>query len=121
MIICPIAGWPLGTCGNNLEKKGPTILASNLTPPALSAMLMKPINNERIPINRKQISTEVQQVSTIPSILSGFAGSLALPITIQVKISVSPKKKHLIAATTTAIMMNADQILLSAILMGYGA
>ncbi len=55
----------------------------------------------------------------MPSILRGFAGSFAFPMTIQVKMSESPKKKHLIAATTTAIIMNADQILLRAILIGY--
>jgi hypothetical protein len=50
----------------------------------------------------------------MPSTFSGLAGSLALPITIHENISVSPKKKHLIPATTTAIMMKADQILLNA-------
>src|SRR5436189_284454 len=48
--------------------------------------------------------------------LFGFNGSSALPTTIQLKISVFPKKKHLIAATTIAIIINADHILLRAIL-----
>src|ERR1035437_4997245 len=39
----PIAGWFFGNSGNNLEKKGPTIFAKSLIPPALSAMLIKPI------------------------------------------------------------------------------
>jgi hypothetical protein len=72
-----------------------------------------------MPIKRRHISTDTQHVSTIPSILRGLAGSLALPITIQVKISVSPMKKHLTPATATAIIINADQILLRAILIGY--
>jgi hypothetical protein len=72
-----------------------------------------------MPMSRRQISTAVQQVSMMPSTFNGLAGSLAFPITIQENISVSPKKKHLIPATTTATMMNADQILLSAILMDY--
>jgi hypothetical protein len=55
----------------------------------------------------------------MPSILRGLAGSLAFPITIQLKISDSPMKKHLIPATTIAMIMNADQILLKAILIGY--
>jgi hypothetical protein len=51
----------------------------------------------------------------MPSILSGLAGSLAFPLTIQKNICVSPKKKHFIPATIIAIMINADQILLNAI------
>jgi hypothetical protein len=50
----------------------------------------------------------------IPSILRGLAGSEAFPLTIQVKIWVSPKKKHFTPATKRAIMMNADHILLKA-------
>jgi hypothetical protein len=84
-------------------------------PPALSAMLMNPMNNDRMPMSLMHISTETQHVSTMPSILRGFAGSDALPITIQVNMSLSPIKKHLIAATTTAMIMKADQILLKAI------
>jgi hypothetical protein len=34
-------------------------------------------------------------------------------------MSESPRKKHFMAATITAMIMNADQILLRAILIGY--
>ena len=115
MIMCPMDGCPLGISGKSLEKKGPTMRDNNLIPPALSAMLIKPINRAKIPTSFKQISTATQQVSIMPSNLSGLAGSDALPVTIQVKMWVSPKKKHLIPATVIAIMINADQILLNAI------
>jgi hypothetical protein len=115
MIMCPIDGCPFGISGNNLEKKGPTILDKSLIPPALSAILIKPIKRLKIPTSLRQISTATQQVSTIPSSFSGLLGSAAFPITIQLNICVSPKKKHRIPATKTATMINADQILLKAI------
>jgi hypothetical protein len=108
-------GCPLGTSGKSFEKKGPTILDRRRMPPALSAMLMNPMNSASIPISLRHISTDTQQVSMMPSTFRGFAGSLAFPMTIQLNICVSPKKKHLIAATVTAIMIKADHILLKAI------
>ena len=59
--MCPIAGWFLGISGNNFEKKGPTIFDKSLIPPALSAMLIKPINNAMMPIKFSEISTAVLQ------------------------------------------------------------
>jgi hypothetical protein len=91
------------------------ILDNNRIPPALSAMLINPMNKAIIPINLKAIFTAVQHVSIIPSIFSGFAGSSALLTTIQLKISVLPKKKHLYEATTIATMIKAAHILLRAI------
>ena len=40
---------------------------SKRMPPAFSAMLIKPMNSERMPISLRQISTAVQQVSITPS------------------------------------------------------
>ena len=68
-----------------------------------------------MPISFKQILTATQQVSITPSTLKGLSGSSALPLIIQLKICVSPKKKHLIPATKMAIIINADHILLKAI------
>jgi len=113
--IWPVAGWPFGTSGNSLAKKGPIIFDNSLMPPALSAMLIKPMNSAMMPINFKQMFTAVQQVSIIPSTPKGFPGSLAFPMTIQLKISDCPRKKHLKQATTIATIMKADHILLNAI------
>ena len=114
MIICPMEGCPFGISGKSLEKKGPTMRDKSLIPPAFSAMFIKPMNKAKIPTSFKQISTATQQVSMMPSNLSGFAGSDALPVTIKVKMCVSPKKKHLMPATVSATRIKADQILLNA-------
>ncbi|MOA42855.1 hypothetical protein D3C78_1649470 [compost metagenome] len=78
-------------------------------------MLINPINKAIIPISFKHIFTAVQQVSIIPSSFKGFVGSSALPMIIQLKISLCPKKKHFMPATTIATIIKADQILLNAI------
>src|ERR1700687_5548565 len=41
----PMAGWFFGTSGNNFEKTGPIIFDKSLMPPALSAILMKPMKS----------------------------------------------------------------------------
>ena len=69
IIICPLAGCPLGTSGNNLEKNGPTIFDKKRIPPAFSAILIKPINKAIIPIKPMQIVTAVAQVAITPSII----------------------------------------------------
>ncbi len=116
IIICPCAGCPLGTSGKSLEKKGPMILDNTRIPPARSAIFIKPMKRAMMPMSFKLRFTAVQQVSMMPSIFSGFAGSSALPTTIQLKISAWPGKKiHLIPATSIATMINPDHILLNAI------
>ena len=51
IIICPVAGWFFGMSGNILEKKGQIIFDNNLTPPAFSAILRKPMNKAMMPIS----------------------------------------------------------------------
>jgi hypothetical protein len=68
--ICPIEGWFFGTSGKIFEKNGPMILERKRIPPALSAMLIKPINKAIIPIRPIQRFTASLVVSNIP-----FAGS----------------------------------------------
>src|SRR6476661_10075481 len=63
IIIWPIAGCPFGNSGKSFEKKGPMILDNNLMPPALSAMLIKPINKAIILINPILMLTALLQVS----------------------------------------------------------
>ncbi len=65
--MCPIAGWFFGSSGNNFEKNGPIIFDKSLIPPALSAMLIKPMNKAIIPIKLIEISTAVFAVAMIPS------------------------------------------------------
>ena len=74
IIMCPIAGWPFGTSGNILEKKGPMILDNRLMPPAFSAIPMNPINKAITPINPRERFTAVLQVSIMPS--TGFCKRL---------------------------------------------
>src|SRR5215213_1853547 len=67
IIMWPMAGWFFGNSGNNLEKKGPIIFESTLIPPALSAILIKPINSPIMPMSPIAIVTAVLQVSIMPS------------------------------------------------------
>ena len=66
-IICPNAGCPFGTSGNNFEKKGAINLDNSLTPPAVSAILINPMNKAIMPTKFKARSTADLQVATIPS------------------------------------------------------
>ena len=68
IIICPVAGWPLGISGNILEKNGQIILDKSRTPPAFSAILKKPMNRARIPMSGIIMSTTAfLAVSIMPS------------------------------------------------------
>ena len=70
IIICPVAGCPLGTSGNILEKKGQINLERSRTPPAFSAMDRNPINKANIPTRGKIISKNAfLAVSITPSTL----------------------------------------------------
>jgi hypothetical protein len=55
--IAPIAGWPLGTPGNNLPTSGCIRAAKDLRSPDFSAILAIPSQKVRIPINPKILST----------------------------------------------------------------
>src|SRR5690606_23230895 len=56
IIMCPIAGWFLGTSGNSLLKKGPTILERKVMAPAFSPILINPRNSAISPTSLRDIS-----------------------------------------------------------------
>ena len=71
MNILPVTGCPFGISGNNLVNTGERIRANTLTTPPFSPIFMIPNHNESTPVNPKDISKAVFDVSNVEFMIAG--------------------------------------------------
>ena len=100
MLICPRAGWPLGTPGISRRNSGSSSRASRRISPAFSAIASKPSHRVMVP-------TRTSTISTLSRAMSNRAATSRL------KTSLSPMPSHCQSAAAKAARKKLSQIPLS--------
>src|SRR5690606_8308411 len=100
MLICPSAGWPLGTSGIRRRNRGSSTRASRRISPAFSAMA-------RNPSHRVMVPTSTRMISTLSRAMSNRAATSRL------NTSLSPTPSHCQRAARKAGRKKLSQIPLS--------
>ena len=95
--IAPVAGWPLGMSGKNLQNTGLSQRERVAISPPFSPIFIIPNQRERIPVSPRDISNAVLEELNVEFIIS-------------VNTCVSPKKISLASAMTKAITKNVIQM-----------
>ena len=93
----PTTGCPLGTSGNNLQNTGLNHLANTSTTPPFSPIFITPSHRESTPVNPKEISNAVFEVSNVELMIAG-------------NTSVSPMNTSFTTAMAKAMRKKAIQM-----------